>query len=552
MNLRPYQQEAIDATLRELEKVNSTIIVLPTGTGKTVVFSHLTKTYLNRGRVMVLAHREELIRQAAEKIHKITGIIPGIEMAAERADGGMYGKSRVVVSSIQTLITGRMHNFDPAEFSLVITDECHHSVAASYAKVYEHMLKGGAKHVGVTATPDRSDEEALGKVFETVAYDYELPDAIHDGWLCPILQTSIFVKGLDYSNVKTTAGDMNQGDIAKAQKEEKVLQGMIVPMIEAARNRKTIVFATPGSARTEDSYFKIAEKMTEIIAGYRPGQVHRVSQDTPKEDRRQILRNFATGKFQYLVNVGVLTEGFDDPSIEVVAVTRPTKSRSLYAQMIGRGTRPLPGIVDQYGEATQRRRAIETSAKPSVEVIDFTANVGNHKLINTTDILGGNYSDEEIARVKKQIERNGGKAMDPEKMLEENRRKVKEQNEWRKHITAKVEYEAKSVNPFDVLDIPFVRERGWDVGKLPSPAQVQMLKNQGIDASKMNRAQAGAIITKIVERQRQGMASYATTTQLRKIGVKGEVTAAQAAVLLGGKAAERIRAITDRYAALNK
>jgi superfamily II DNA or RNA helicase len=540
--------------MRELEKVKSTLLVLPTGTGKTVVFSHVAHHFSHKNRVMVLAHREELIRQAASKINAITGVNPGIEMANERADTGMYGKCKFVVSSIQTLGTGRMMDFDPADFALVITDECHHATAPSYRKVYQHLLSGGAKHLGVTATPDRADEEALGQIFQSVAYDYELPDAIRDGWLTPILQTSIFVKNLNYSDARSVAGDFNQGDIARAQSEEETLQSMIVPMIDRAGRRKTIVFATPGNAKTDEGDFHIAERMTEIIERYRPGQVHRISQDTPKDDRRQILRDYADGKFQFLVNVGVLTEGFDDPSIEVVAITRPTKSRSLYAQMIGRGTRPLPGLVDGIESASHRKSAIAHSRKPSVEVIDFTGNCGKHKLVTAIDILGGEYSDQEIERVKRQIEKNPGVAIDPEQALAENRKKVQDEltqhNDWRKHINASVEYEATAINPFDALDVQYIRERGWDKGKAPTENQMTLLKNHGIVADTFTRAQANAVITKIVERQKAGMASYSQVKELRLRGVKGDVTAAQAAMVLGGKNADRIKEITSRYAKL--
>ncbi|NBW22916.1 MAG: DEAD/DEAH box helicase, partial [Caulobacteraceae bacterium] len=308
MKLRPYQQRVVDSVIAELENSKSTLVVLPTGGGKTVCFAHLVGHFMKQGRVMVIAHREELIRQAASKIEQIVGYRPAIEMADEWADEEGFNRPKVVVASVQTLVTGRVNRFNPEDFALVITDEAHHCIAQSYRKVYDHILRGKTKHLGVTATPDRADEQALGQVFQTVAFDYELPQIIDDGWLVPIRQKLVMVEGLDYSKVKTTAGDLNQGDVAKAQANEQILHEMIAPIIDIAGTKKTIVFATPGSKKTEDGEddFHIAQRMTEILNRHRPNAARRVSQDTPKVERRQMLQDFAAGRFQFLVNVGVL------------------------------------------------------------------------------------------------------------------------------------------------------------------------------------------------------------------------------------------------------
>jgi type I site-specific restriction endonuclease len=286
--------------------------------------------------------------------------------------------------------------------------------------------------------------------------------------------------------------------------------------------------------------------MTEIIERYAPGQARRVSQDTPKDERREMLADYASGRFQFLVNVGVLTEGFDDPSIQVVAVTRPTESRSLYAQMIGRGTRPLPGIVDRLSTAQDRVEAIKASTKPHVEVIDFTGNSGKHKLITTADILGGNYSDAEVAKVREQIEKGGG-AVDVAKALEEARAHTLAQRERRFVVTAKTDYEVRSVNPFDVFDIPYVHERGWDLGKNPTANQIAILTQNGIRTEHFSRSQAAAVITEIMNRQRSGRASFKQAKELKSKNLDGNVSAAQAAILLGGPKADRMKAIAERY-----
>jgi len=510
VRLRPYQQHAVDNVISELETNKSTLLVLPTGGGKTVVFSMIAEIFAKVGRVMVIAHREELIRQAAAKIHAITGYHPAVEMAGEWSAEDGFSKPKIVVSSVQTLCTGRVLRFDPNEFSLLITDEAHHCTANSYSKVYAHMLSGRCKHLGVTATPDRADEQALGKVYQTVAYDYELPQIIADGWLVPIKQRLVTVTGLNYSNVKTTAGDLNQGDVAAAQANETILHEMIHPIVELAGTRKTIVFATPGSKKpTEsDDGFHIAERMTEILNRYKPNSARRVSQDTPKDVRRQMLMDFADGKFQYLVNVGVLTEGFDDPSIEVVAITRPTKSRSLYAQMIGRGTRPLPGTVDQYEHAHERKHAIATSMKPHVEVLDFVGNSGRHKLVNTADILGGKYEQEVIDRAEKKAKEE---TVDMSEALQEAHDELKAEREKAKRarILAQTKFKVESVDPFDVFDIQPVRERQWDIGKPPTTAQLLALQKLGIPVGKdLSRSRAGQLLSEAYRRVDEGLVSF--------------------------------------------
>lgn len=510
MRLRPYQQHAVDNAINELATNKSTLVVLPTGGGKTILFAKVAEHFMQTGRVMVIAHREELIRQAATKIKAVTNYQPSVEMADEWSAEDGFSKPKIVVSSVQTLCRGRVERFDPSEFSLLISDEAHHSTATSYATVYNHMLSKGCKHLGVTATPDRADEQALGKVFDTVAYDYELPNIIEDGWLVPVKQRLVTVTGLDYSRAKVTAGDLNQGDVAAAQANESILHEMIDPIIEIVGKRKTIIFATPGSKKPteDDEGFHIAERMTEIINRYKANSARRVSQDTPKDVRRQMLLDFSAGEFQFLVNVGVLTEGFDDPSIEVVAITRPTKSRSLYSQMVGRGTRPLPGIVDQYEHAHDRRHAIKNSTKPHVEVLDFVGNSGRHKLVNTADILGGNYEQVVIDKaVKKATE----ESVDMTEALKEAYEETKDEREKerRAKILAKTKFQITDVDPFDVFDLQPIRERAWDKGKPPTPAQLYALRSMGIPQKQnLTRAQAGQLLSEAYRRRDEGLVAF--------------------------------------------
>lgn len=537
MKLRPYQTHAIDAVMRELEDNQSTLVVMPTGTGKTVLFAHIIERWKN-GRAMVLAHREELIYQAASKIQSITGEEPDIEMADRRADSSIWKTSRVVVSSIQTQISGtpaRMTRFAPGEFGLVIIDEAHHATAESYRKVIAHYSQNPrTKIVGVTATPDRADEQALGRVFDSVAFVYEITDAINDGYLVPIQQRSVTISGLDYSGARTTAGDLNQADVAKAQSSERVLHEVAHPIVELAGNRKTIVFATPGDSKEGD--FKISERLTEIINRHKPESARRVSMDTPKDLRRQMLLDYSEGRFQFLVNVGVLTEGFDEPGIEVVAITRPTKSRALFAQMIGRGTRPLPGIVDGIEHSDVRRHLIGQSKKPFVEVLDFEGNSGRHKLVHTADVLGGNYEDEVVQRATKRAKEDGGDVMqhlaDAAAALEEERRRAEQR---RRSLVAVATYETELIDPFNVFDIATPHARGWDVGHGVTEKQRAMLESNGVPVAEgMTRRQASAIIEEIMARRRSGRVGFRQARKLKARGFSTDVSVGQAMNLLRG------------------
>lgn len=204
MNLRPYQAAASDAIFKEWQDNDSTLVVMPTGGGKTVLFADVIRRVFPR-RALVIAHREELIFQARDKIQRVTGLSADVEMGEYRAEGGLFEQARVVVSTIQTQCSGgdgggRMSKFDPQRFGVLIIDEAHHATSPSYRRVIDYYRTNPAlKVLGVTATPDRADEEALGQVFQSVAFDYEVLDAIHDGWLVPIEQQMVHVEGLDYS-----------------------------------------------------------------------------------------------------------------------------------------------------------------------------------------------------------------------------------------------------------------------------------------------------------------------------------------------------------------
>lgn len=519
MNLRPYQSEAIEAVLESFEESTSSLVVMPTGTGKTIMFAHLAERF-SVGRVMVVAHREELIFQAANKIEAIVGHRPDIEMGEYQANRSLFTRNRIVISSIQTQIAGeggngRMTRFRPDDFVLLIIDECHHAISPSYRKVIDHYRKNpDLKILGVTATPDRADESALGQVFDTVAYDYEILDAVNDGYLVPIEQRSVIVEDLDFSKIRTTAGDLNQGDLAKVMDEEIDLHKIAAPTYQLADGRKTLVFTVSVAG---------AERMCEIFNRHEEGCARWVCGMTPKEERKQTLKDYAADKFQFLVNVGCFTEGFDEPSIQVVAIARPTKSRSLYAQMVGRGTRVLPGVIDLLDSAADRVEAITLSSKTHLEVIDFVGNAGKHKLASCSDILGGKYSDEIVARASEIASAESvDESVDVVKQLEQAEEEIHEQKKRaaeRKMVVGKATYSSHLVDPFNVLDIEPQREKDWHRGKMLSSKQINYLQRAGVQKiNELTYTEATQLIGKMMERYKDGLCSYAQARVLRQAG----------------------------------
>ncbi len=476
-------------------------------------------------RALVLAHRSELIYQAQDKIQRVTGLDAQVEMAEYRADThSLMGLPPVVVSTIQTQTAGgdgggRMTKFNPMDFGVLVIDEGHHAVSASYRRCIKWYVDGNPdlKILGVTATPDRQDEEALGQVFGDVAFDYETLNAIDDGWLVPVEQHPVHIEGIDLSNCGTVAGDFNGADLAEVMEDDKVLMGMADVMIDIAGKRRGIVFC---ASVVE------AERGSEIMnrPAYRPGCSAWVCGKTDKDARRKILSDFASGAIQFLWNVGVLTEGFDDAGVEIVFMGRPTKSRALYAQMLGRGTRPAESVahlLNDVPDAEARRAMIAGSIKPSCEIIDFVGNAGRHKLITPADILGGNYSDEVIAEVTRRAQESSKpvnvsdalkaaqKAIEAKKKMEAFKRAA---------LTAKAKYSMSTVNPFDVFDISPAMERGWDKGKHLSEKQAAILMKQGIDPSALPYGQAKQLLNETFRRWGNGLASFKQAQHLKRHG----------------------------------
>ena len=327
--LRPYQQGARDAIHTEWENGHTrTLLVLPTGTGKTIVFASVAADQVRAGdRVLILAHRGELLEQAADKLQRSTGLVSAVEKAESTCLDSWF---RVVVGSVQTLQrTARLERFPQDYFGTIIIDEAHHAITDGYRRILDYF--SGAKVLGVTATPDRGDMRNLGEVFDSLAFEYKLTDAIKEGYLCKIMAQTIPLQ-LDITSVTMSGGDYAVGDLGTAL--DPYLEQIAAEMARRCKSRKTVVFLP---------LIKTSQKFRDLLNtyGFRAAEVNGQS-----DDRRQVLADFDAGKYNVLCNSMLLTEGWDCPSVDCVVVLRPTKVRSLYSQMVGRGTRLSPGKTD--------------------------------------------------------------------------------------------------------------------------------------------------------------------------------------------------------------
>ena len=327
--LRPYQQQARDRIHAEWDAGHArTLLVLPTGTGKTIVFASVAADQVRAGdRVLILAHRGELLEQAADKLQRSTGLVSAVEKAESTCLDSWF---RVVVGSVQTLQrTARLERFPQDYFGTIIIDEAHHAITDGYRRILDYF--SGAKVLGVTATPDRGDMRNLGEVFDSLAFEYKLTDAIKEGYLCKIMAQTIPLQ-LDITSVTMSGGDYAVGDLGTAL--DPYLEQIAAEMARRCKSRKTVVFLP---------LIKTSQKFRDLLNtyGFRAAEVNGQS-----ADRRQVLADFDAGKYNVLCNSMLLTEGWDCPSVDCVVVLRPTKVRSLYSQMVGRGTRLSPGKTD--------------------------------------------------------------------------------------------------------------------------------------------------------------------------------------------------------------
>lgn len=517
MTLRPYQQEAKDAVKSEWSKGHRrTLLVLPTGTGKTIVFSKLAEDMVRNGeRVLILAHRGELLEQAADKLSQATGLGAAVEKAEESSLNSWF---RVVVGSVQSLMRpARLEQFDPDHFGVIIVDEAHHALADSYQRILHHFEN--AKVLGVTATPDRGDLRNLGEYFDSLAYEYTLPQAIRDGYLSPIRALTIPLR-LDISGVSQSAGDYSAAGLGSAL--DPYLEQIADEMAKVCMDRRTLVFLP---------LIATSQRFRDILQsrGLRAAEVNGES-----PDRDQILQDFRDGKYDVLCNSMLLTEGYDDPGIDCVVVLRPTRIRSLYSQMVGRGTRLYPG-------------------KDHLLLLDFLWHTERHELVHPAHLVA--RTDEVAAKMTANIEADGGPVdimdaigqaesdviADREAALAKELAKMRRR---RRRLVDPLQFEM-SIMAEDLSS--YVPTFGWEAAP-PTDAQKEALENAGIFPDDIDSAgKASLLLDRIAKRREAGLATPRQIRQLESRGFRnvGQWTFEQATRLISRIAANGWRTPRD-------
>ena len=489
--LRDYQTASVDACFAAWRNHGSLLLELPTGTGKTVCFAEIGSRWGREpgtdGRVMVVCPAIELIDQARHKFCKATGIMPDVEQADNFSNESEWGQNPFVVASKQTLCRKgkngrRFERFKG--FGLVIVDEAHLSLTEEYSELLCHFRSQGAKVLGVTATPKRHDKRAMGQLYEHLAYQYGIVDAIKDGWLVSPITHCVQLKTLDLSGVGTSntqyGKDFNTKQLNdKLEANETVLEIAEVTAAEVGKDKTVVYCSSVEEARLVSERLADCHKL-------KSDWVCSDEQRCTKQRRMDVLRSFTKEPdgVQIVCNVGILTTGWDFPGLEHIVMARPTRSTSLYTQIMGRGTRPLDGVVDFPGSTPELRlAAIAASAKPHFKVTDLVDASMEHKIVTCMDVLGGKWTLAAIERAKKDAEAGG--PVDAMKAIEEAEKKLREEAEeaerkMRAQIQARAEYTKIKADPFDAYSagsgirkgrdivMPFGKYKGKPIASLPT------------------------------------------------------------------------------------
>ncbi len=380
IELRDYQRECLAAIFHRYKAgVRRQLVCLPTGTGKTIIFAQFPSFFRMKRRMLVLAHRAELLHQARDKLLAAN---PSLKVEIEQAERSASERSDVVVASVPTIGrrgSRRLAGHDPDQFSIVVIDEAHHATAETYRRIVEHLglMQPDTKKllVGFTATPKRSDGIGLDAIFDEISFSRTIPEMMHAGYLAPMAGYRVETD-IDLSRVKTSMGDFVVSQLSDAVNIASRNALVVKAFHELVPERRTLVFGVDvAHAHALAAAFNHYGIMAAPVTG-----------DTPPDERSKTLAAFSSGRIQVLTNCMVLTEGYDEPAVDGIILARPTKSALLYTQMIGRGTRLHPGKTD-------------------VTVVDVVDNSSKHHLVTLPSLFGLAANFNLTGRTTSEVER---------------------------------------------------------------------------------------------------------------------------------------------------
>ena len=479
MGLRAYQMKARQDIHKGFENFDRQLGVLPTGGGKTILFSRLAEDY-QPSRTLILAHREELITQAVDKLRSSTGLEAQVEMGEERASLD----APVVVASVQTLMREKRRERWPRDhFGLVVVDEAHHALADSYLNTLGHF-DDHAKVLGVTATPDRGDKKNLGKYFENIACEVTLLDLVNQGWLSPIRVKTVPLE-MSLRGVRTTAGDFSADDLGHAL--EPYLEKIADVLVEH-RHRKTLVFLP---------LIAVSKRFAQICRDRGLLAEHVDGQTT---ERQATLERFRKDEIRILTNAMLLTEGYDEPSIDCVVCLRPTKIRALYSQIIGRGTRIWPG-------------------KDHLLVLDFLWQAEELSLMRPANLIAEDDLDAKALTDKLGAEGDLEEARE-EVNADRTRSLTERLNENRSRSGSVLDPLELAVSLNEVALAEYVPTMAWQA-QAPTAKQLDVLQKFGLNTmSILSKGHASMILDRLITRRQLGLATPKQVRVMRRYGHK--------------------------------
>lgn len=527
-SLRPYQVEALRGISEAWRAGHTrTLLVLATGLGKTTVFAEVARRRAQSGRrpSLVLAHRIELVDQAAARLDA-AGLRVDVENGDRRASVGpsLMGLADVVVATVQTLRGARLERWPSDYFDTVVCDEAHHAAAASYRAILDRFES--AWHLGVTATPDRGDQIALGHVYPHLAFSYGIREGIEGGFLAPIRCLGIDTPSIDLSSVRTTkqehGRDLSAEDLAKAMSGEEQLHELAIPIAREASGRQTLVFVPS---------VEIAHALAEVMTPYvgDAGLVRALDGGSDSRTRADVLAAYQRGDVRVLINCALFTEGFDAPATSCVAIARPTKSRALYAQMVGRGTRLAPG-------------------KTECLVLNLRPEECLHSLVGPVDLFDGlDLPDDIQAQMVAAAERGEPvlKAIARGEEIAREREERAARDARRAHLTADARYRRIQIDPFAELGVdgPSMSD---ERGPRASTGQAEALERAGFTgAAALSRKVAGKLLDELTRRRSRGLCTVKQMRQLRKRGLRGDLTFEEARAAMDALVAARWKVTPD-------
>lgn len=509
---RPYQRATIDTAIAQYRQgLRSTLAVMATGTGKTFTASQVMAATLAKGGACLwLNERDNLVTQMCQELPGMLGVDVYREQGPIRA----LPSARVVVATVQSMTEARLKTFDPAKFSLIVCDEAHHSVTASYRRVLAYFER--ARILGLSATPQRLDGKAMQLVYEATCADYMMGPAIADGWLCGVRVVPGHQR-LDLSKLKKSGDDYTDDAIAGLLTPE-VLKGMCKDIHDLHEGRRGVSYWP----RVEIAH--VAAKTLNVMA---PGSARAVDGSMSRDEQKQVFDAHKSGQFMHLCNCGVVVEGYDDKGIAYIYQGRPTRSISRHIQEMGRGARPSEDAnIDAYATAEERRAAIRASSKPDALILDAVGNLGKHAVADPIDALAGKLDDEPTKkRAREILERDGGG--DVEGALEAARRLSDGEREAEARRVARVQAAqfawGKAVDPFAAFglapqaDVP---------GPLAPPPSMKMRRylfgKMGTCPPTLTDADAQRLSKTIRARERAGLADLKTVQWLSRHGIAGQ------------------------------